>query len=592
VARYDALTADGLRELRRARDQFLAGGLRDDVLPELPAELLAAWRRALFYGVVPDRPSVPRVPVSPSSALLTAAAPVLDRLAQGLASAELAVVLTDARGRVEHVHAHGREVRRHLERIGTGPGADLSELATGLNGISAVVRSGRPALVRGPQHILGLYQETTCAGAPIRDPVDGRVRGALSLVCDLEAPPLLLSTLAESAAGAIEQELLHATQPRERVLLDAFLPERARGAAVLALDGRSRLVSDAAALLLVDDDLPALEELAAAAARAGRLPATGVLLPGSGRHALLREIPHGGRLAGVLVTVQAGAAPRPAVRRVPARPAPALPGLVGSSPAWQALLARVVEVATAPVLVLTGEPGSGRGAVARAIGAGEGGPVVELDAADLLTDGSGSWPARLAAARERARAVVVHGADTVPDRCRAAVRSALARPAPGRVLLTGEPADGAAAWHRALVPDGRAAVVEVPPLRERLEDLGALVGAFSAAVLPGGAVLRTTLDADAVLRRWPWPGNVAELRLLVAGLCADVGAGRPVTPADLPEELRRSSRRFSPLEQAERTAIRAALRSHDGNRSRAAAALGIGRATLYRKLRYYGLDLP
>ena len=168
---FDALTAEGLYQLRRARDEFLAGGLHGRTPPGLPAELVTAWRRALFYGVPPDLPAVPRVPGPRHPSLFAAASPVLERLVDSLSAADLAVVLSDARGRVEAVQAQSDDVRRHLERIDTGPGADLSETTTGLNGISAVVETGRPALVRGPQHVLGLYQETACAGAPIRDPL-------------------------------------------------------------------------------------------------------------------------------------------------------------------------------------------------------------------------------------------------------------------------------------------------------------------------------------------------------------------------------------------------------------------------------------
>ncbi len=589
MTRFDALTAEGLYQLRRARDEFLAGGLHGSTPEGLPADLAAAWRRALFYGVAPDLPAVPRLPGPRHPTLLAAAAPVLDRLADGSSAAGLAVVLSDARGRVEAVQAHSPAVRRHLERIDTGPGADLSETSTGLNGISAVVATGRAALVRGPQHVLGLYQETACAGAPIRDPLDGRLRGVLSLVCDLEVPPVLLATLVDTVAAAVERELLHHTGPRERVLLDAFLPERARTPAVLALDGRTRIVSDPAASLLAGADLEVLEDVAAAAVRDDRLATARVRLPGSGREAALREVLHGGAVAGVLVTLADGAAPPRAPAPAPAEPAP-LPGLVGSSPAWQAVLRRVDGAAGAPVLVLAGEWGSGRSSLARALAAARGRPAVELDAAEAVGDPGGRWALRLAAALEEDALAVVRGADALPARAAAMVRALLSRPARGRVALVGAPDDGARPWWRDLVPAGPVELVEVPPLRNRSTDLPALVDALSAAALPGGGRLRLALDAEVALRRWSWPGNVAELRTLVEGLCAAVGTRRPVTAADLPGEVRRVVRTFTGLEQAERTAIRAALVAAAGNRSRAADTLGIGRTTLYRKLRRYGLD--
>lgn len=592
MTRYDVLTADGLSELRRARDAFLSGGLHGESPPDLPAELLAAWRRSLFNGVAPDLSSVPRIAGNPHPSLLAAAAPVLERLDQGLSTAGLAIVLSDARGRVEHVHAQGAGVRRHLDRIDTGPGADLSETATGLNGISAVVEQGRPALIRGPQHILGLYQETACAGAPIRDPIDRRIRGVLSLVCGLDVPPVLLSTLADTAAAAIERELLHSTAPRERVLVDAYLPERARTPGVLALDGRTRVVSDSAASILVDSDLALLEELAAAAVRADRLGAPDILLPGSGRSAHLREVLHGGAVAGVLVTLdQPDSLPvrpsgRPLDRR---RRPPDLPGLVGNSPAWQALLHRIAKIPTGAVLAVTGEWGAGRGAVALALAIRRGRPTIQFDATQLVADPAASWLPDLAGALERGSTVVLRDADTMPARSAAAVRALLGRRPGGWVLLTGGIDDGGVPWHQGLAPDGRCEDVEVPPLRDRTGDLVDLVDALSVHHLPGGVGLRLALDADAALRRWSWPGNVAELHSLVARLCAVVGTERPVTSADLPEEMRRVHRAFTGLEQAERTAIRTALRAHAGNRSRAAEALGIGRTTLYRKLRHYGL---
>lgn len=68
----------------------------------------------------------------------------------------------------------------------------------------------------------------------------------------------------------------------------------------------------------------------------------------------------------------------------------------------------------------------------------------------------------------------------------------------------------------------------------------------------------------------------------------------PVRRAELPDPVREgpATRRLSPMEHAERTAILEALRRHGGNKARTAAALGIGRATLYRKLRGYRDSSP
>jgi transcriptional regulator of acetoin/glycerol metabolism len=61
--------------------------------------------------------------------------------------------------------------------------------------------------------------------------------------------------------------------------------------------------------------------------------------------------------------------------------------------------------------------------------------------------------------------------------------------------------------------------------------------------------------------------------------------------ADLPPVYQRGSRRLRRIEQVERAAIVKALLEVDGNKTKAAALLEIGRATLYRKIRSYGLDL-
>jgi transcriptional regulator of acetoin/glycerol metabolism len=66
-----------------------------------------------------------------------------------------------------------------------------------------------------------------------------------------------------------------------------------------------------------------------------------------------------------------------------------------------------------------------------------------------------------------------------------------------------------------------------------------------------------------------------------------------IEPEDLPPECRTVLRRIlSPLESMERDAIVRGLLDAEGNKSRAAEALGMSRATIYRKIREYGIDVP
>jgi transcriptional regulator of acetoin/glycerol metabolism len=95
-----------------------------------------------------------------------------------------------------------------------------------------------------------------------------------------------------------------------------------------------------------------------------------------------------------------------------------------------------------------------------------------------------------------------------------------------------------------------------------------------------------------VLQRADWPGNVRQLETLVRGLLA-THRGPTIGIADLPDEVRRRAVNAgrTELERLELEAIRAALREHDDNKSRAARSLGISRSTLYRKLEAFAPEL-
>ena len=132
----------------------------------------------------------------------------------------------------------------------------------------------------------------------------------------------------------------------------------------------------------------------------------------------------------------------------------------------------------------------------------------------------------------------------------------------------------------------------VPPLRERPEDIAPLAMHFLEIQKPG---MRISRDAIEVLEAYPWPGNVRELRNVVIG--AAVFAPRmEITEEDLPQELRRSMFTSSlvslnALGEAERAAITRVLEETRGHQVHAAEKLGISRRTLQRRIKSFGLKI-
>jgi two-component system response regulator HydG len=164
--------------------------------------------------------------------------------------------------------------------------------------------------------------------------------------------------------------------------------------------------------------------------------------------------------------------------------------------------------------------------------------------------------------------------------------------------------------------------IRVPELKDRAEDVPALVGAalarWNERVEPHRRITAISDDAVEVMQAYDWPGNVRELMTAVEYACI-VCEGSRILAHHLPEELRETvaagvggasngnghangdakrgdyraaepARRYvAPDADAEREAIVHALEEAEGNRTKAAAALGMGRTTLWQKLKEYGI---
>ncbi len=131
--------------------------------------------------------------------------------------------------------------------------------------------------------------------------------------------------------------------------------------------------------------------------------------------------------------------------------------------------------------------------------------------------------------------------------------------------------------------------IEMPPLRERKEDIPLLVEYFLGRLGSPDRNLRITDRAMQCLMAYPWPGNVREMQNVLERSVI-LSEGELVTERALPLELAGGAPRprdgvsFLSLREVERQHILAVLEYVKGSRTKAAAILGIGRKTLYRKL--------
>jgi transcriptional regulator with PAS, ATPase and Fis domain len=144
--------------------------------------------------------------------------------------------------------------------------------------------------------------------------------------------------------------------------------------------------------------------------------------------------------------------------------------------------------------------------------------------------------------------------------------------------------------------------IEIPPLRERREDLAKLADTFLRRFSQQLGKPMPKLDGEVLelLRAYPWPGNVRELQnaiehalVLCDGPILQIGhLPREIQAPELAPaaSLRTGSSPLS-FQDAEREALLEALRRSNGNKAQAAKLLGIHRGTIYVKMRQFGLPV-
>jgi transcriptional regulator of acetoin/glycerol metabolism len=598
----DTVTLDGTagRTTARAREQFLSRPGEPDA--QVRRMILASWIRSRDNNVGTDGLSVPYVRDPDLDApLCRSAAPILDTLGTQLHGESVSIILTDHTGLVLDRRCSGNDLVGTLDEVRLAPGFSYAEQFAGTNGIGTALSTGGLTLVDGREHYSHELGRFACAGAPIKHPTRGKTVGVLDLTTWSDAPGAMLTALARATAKQIEDELLAQTGLREFALFADYMKtcQHSPGP-VLALNNDVVMMNDHLRQLLDPAEQESLIGYAMDTMRGDdRTTARTVELP-SGRSAHLRCKPVTCEtgLAGGVFLIRLGQRPsRPRtgtllslVNQVGAD----LPGLVGAAPCWVHSCQQIDACYQAGDWVaVDGEPGVGKLALLRAVHRKHH-PAVRFRVVEPPDpNGLEDWLSVLSEDLQLPNAAIVLAhVNGLNDDAAAAVAALLLEHAADRdpstsprlaMTLSGDPP----AALRPLFPR----TVEVPALRHHLEDLRLLVPHLLAQ-LTRGEHLECSPQALGQLARLNWPGNVAQLRAVLSQVVKHRRSG-VIELDDLPPECRSATRRtLSQLEALERDAIVNALMISEANPTKAAASLGISRATIYRKLRTYGITLP
>lgn len=533
----------------------------------LRPEIASAWRRAELCGLDPGR--VPResdlADVDPDTPLLAAARPVLDRAVARLTDTRFSLLLADRDSRIVDRRFGHPSLATALDDVLAVPGNRYGEDNCGTNALSTPFEIRRGITVHGEEHYFERLKDFTCYGSPIVNPVSGRLEGVLDVTGFVRDATPVLQTFVTLVVAGIEERLTLGQGLAHQRMLAAFQARTARTRHPVLVFGDDLTLANAPASERFDGAAQVvLRELGR---RAGRDGSGRALLPSGETVGFVCAAVPGARSACLVEVVPDVETPRAPVPRsvVAARRDPV------DDERMAAVRAR-----RAPLLV-TGEPGTGRShLLARLAG----------DAELRVLDGATADAATLAAAVDAAAGtgalVVVDHVHLLPDRTAHRLGAALdGRPGVWFALTAADEHD-LSGEQRALA--GRCTErVALPPLRSRRADVPSLAGQVLDRVAPG---TRLGAGAAKALMGWHWPGNLHELHAVLTEAAARC-TGRTVRAGDL--TLATAGRPLTPLEQAEYDTIRAALRRHHGNKSHAAAELGIGRTTLYRRLREFGL---
>ena len=569
--------------VRQAREDLVRVGLLGDVSTEgvVPDLIVRSWRRSLSGSVDSAAPCQRYSDIDTDSILRRAADPVLDRWQNHLTDTGATLFLSDRAGSIVARRTSDSAARRRLDSVHAAEGFDYSEDSVGTNGLGTSMVEGRALLIAGSQHYNDALAALACAAAPVYTPT-GAVIGSISLGGPIEdANPLMLS-LTREIGQQIEERLRSTARPQDLALAMSFMRFTNSQRPTVVMDHESLLANipglpyvDVTSHVLLWELLNAHDWSSGGALR---------LQPdGTSVEVTARRVLDGPRVHFVLHFTDLAQHSTPMV-------APPLERH-NIAPIATPTAPRVTESA---FVVVEGPPGSGRATVAANLRA-QRRHGTDLKQITLSAAVRPPWAAIDSALAEGSD-VLLRRAESVADsdaeQLVRLVEQHQAAAATGQrtsiLLLT--TCRGLA--NRAVVGliDKTGPAAHTKPLSSTPARIPGLVKRILDRVDPNG---RHTMSPAALQSfvQYRWPGNITELVDTLAALVSQVHAS-VIERRHLPRHLQQAPprRHLTLIEAAERDAIIKALDAAAGNKSEAAALLGIGRTTLYRRLRQLGLD--
>jgi transcriptional regulator of acetoin/glycerol metabolism len=652
----DLLVSDPRRiavEVRRQWESFVGSG-DNDPSGAVRSDIASCWKWCREHHVDPRMDKAP-IDLSPEilAELLAkedlgiAGKEILGDFAQAVHHAGHIIVLADVRGRI--LHAVGDpEVRNAVGELNFHEGGLWSEEATGPNGISIALTTGRTGLVFGPEHFVEACHPWVCYGSPVRDPVTGVMVGAVDISGRAQDIGLAALDLTVAVARSVERMLTGRSLIRRHALIAEYLSALRRWPSdgVMLLDETGRVIEinprgaqifrrDLRLLLgqQIGNSLPELAEIFQSSWKTGGTQETAT------QHSDMRVLVHcspvviENRAAGSLMILRpveqnaiAVGLPSRVGTHVNSRHLATFGDILGDSQAIAKAL-RLAEIAadSGKTVLLIGETGTGKELFAQAIhsaGSRAAGSFVALNCAALPRDLFeselfGYAPGAFTGARRdgaHGSFEQANGGTLFLDEISSMpldLQSKLLRVLETKIVTrlgcaTPKYVDARviAASNEdmaALVAAGRfradlyyrlnVLLIRVPPLRERPEDVLFFVKYFLAQERRESARPPLLLSGavQEALVHFKWPGNVRELKNLCERWALQV-IGHEVTLSDVPSEMMSVPAAAQAIRNEARAIsseeITMALEESGHNVSAVARALGISRTTVYNRLRF------